>query len=127
MRCLRAGCEFPKGQRRSPLWFDLNHETNHKVHSPSERWLLSSVKLSGVFFGPLDIFPGFWCLITMFQQVRRLIERGFQQVPQLPVEPHHLAVRMAALMVFQEAFMKANIRKEQGRQNGAVGDIAARR
>jgi hypothetical protein len=70
---------------------------------------------------------GFWLLITAFHELRRLLKRGFEQVQHLPVSPDQSTVRLAALVVGQQPFMVADIRKEQGGQDGPIRDIATRR
>ena len=58
------------------------------------------------------LLTGFWLLITVFHKLRRLIQRGFEHAEQLPVYPYQSTVRMAALVVFEQPFMVADIRKE---------------
>ena len=68
----------------------------------------ATVPLVGLVF----LLLNFRSLVTAFQEVRRLIKRGFEQAEQLLVRLHQSAVRSAALLMGEQPFMLANIRKE---------------
>jgi hypothetical protein len=77
-------------------------------------------------FSLVFLLIGFRLLITAFQELRCLIKRGFEHAKHLPVSPYQSTVRIAALVLCQQPFMVADIRKEQGGQDCTVRDVAAR-
>jgi len=70
-----------------------------------------SVENQGLF-GPVFLLTGFRLLITACHEVRRLIKGGFEHAEQLLVYPHQSTARIAALVVVEQPFMVADIRKE---------------
>lgn len=77
-------------------------------------------------FSLVFLLIGFRLLITAFQELRRLIKRGFEHAKQLLVDPDQSTVRIAALVVCKQPFMVADIRKEEGGQDGTIRDVATR-
>src|SRR4030095_880057 len=89
---------------------------------------ISATHSSGVvgLFNLVFLLIGFRLLITTFHELRRPIKRGFEHAKQLPVYPDQSTVRIAALVVFKQPFMVADIRKEEGGQYGDVRDVDTR-
>ena len=69
---------------------------------------------------------GFRRFITAFQEMGRLLQRVFEEIEHVAMDLHETTVCLAALVAGEQSVMVAEIRHEEGGQDGAVCDIPAR-
>ena len=67
---------------------------------------------------------GFRRFITAFQEMGRLLQRVFEDIEHVVMDLHETTVCLGALVVGKQPVMVADIRKEEGGQEGAIGDVA---
>ena len=104
---------------------DVISKVRQRIWHDHKGWLTSTIHfdftdyqsilerfLTNYLFGLVFLLLSFRGLVTAFQEVCRLLKRGFEHAEQLLVSLHQPAVWIAALVMGEQPFMVANIRKE---------------